>query len=477
MAGEAREKCAVSGVVMQDPLLDASPLVYETLFAMQHRGVEACGITSQDAEGDITYVRERGLVRDVFTPEVMNTLLGSMAVGHNRYSTSGSKVDHPQPFIDKWLAMSIAMNGNLPLVDYLQTRLSAQNIKTSKANDTELMGLSIAQHMRNGLALPSAIELTYPLLRGAFSCVAIHDDTMVAFRDNKGIRPLALGSTENGVVIASETCGLDIVGAKYEREIRPGEMLIVAKNGEMYSRQIAEGEEKLDMFEFVYFARHDSYLYGKSVNEVRRNFGKELAKQHPPITNKTKNILVVPVPDTSVPAAEGYAKKLGLEQRQAIIKNRFIGRTFMLPNQAQRKDQLRRKHNIIPEAIKGRDLVLIDDSIVRLNTMPKLVQLAKSCGAKTVSVLIASPPVRFPDYYGIDTPAQKELAAANLTIEQMRKKIKCDYLGFLSLSGTVNATGLTADKFNLSCFNGEYPIGIGARKKEIFTPVSMEGIE
>jgi amidophosphoribosyltransferase len=266
---------------------------------------------------------------------------------------------------------------------------------------------------------------------------------------------------------------LGIVDATYEREVRPGEMVIITKDG-IESRQIAEGQEKLDMFELVYFARPDSILYGMAVNDFRYESGKALAAQHPPQIEDGANVLVIPVPDTSIPAAEGYAEALGVQQRQLIIKNRYIGRTFMQPTHAARQGQLRRKHSFVPDSIKGRDVTLIDDSIVRLNTIPRLVALAKSEGARSVNVLIASPPVRFPDYYGIDTPQQVELAAANMTVEEMRHKIDCDYLGFLGLSRMVGVTGQPAEKFNLSPFNGEYPIGIGRHKQDIKTPVSME---
>jgi amidophosphoribosyltransferase len=339
-----------------------------------------------------------------------------------------------------------------------------------------MMGLAIAQHIRNGQELPDAVELTYPLLRGAFSCVAMHDGLVVAFRDPKGIRPLAIGKLENGRVVASETCGLDTIGAEYEREVEPGEMVIITKDG-MESRRVADGEAKLDMFEFVYFARPDSYLYGLNVNEVRRRFGEQLAEQHPPQVSDAANVVVVPVPDTSIPAAEGYATSLGFRDVQALVKNRYIGRTFMQGTSGQRTEQLRRKHNVIPEAVRGRDIILIDDSIVRLNTIPRLVELVRSAGARSVSVLIASPPVRFPDFYGIDTPEQSELAAAKWTTEEMRTKIDCKYLGFLSLERTIKATGLPADRFNLSCFTGDYPIGIGHHKSEIRRPVSMEFVE
>lgn len=478
MAGETREKCAVTAAVVTNGEIPASALVYESLYAMQHRGAEASGIVSQLSSGEIESRREDGLVRDVYSPKHIERMAGTLAIGHNRYSTSGRKKGHPQPSKVSATGSAFAHNGNLPVTQYLETSLSKHNIKTNQLNDSEKMALAIFHGIHSGHDLPTAVELAFPMFKGAFSCVAMHDDLVVAFRDSRGIRPLALGKSDEGVIIASETCALDINGAVYEREVQPGEMVVVDTNGKIESRQLVDGESKLDIFEFVYFARHDSRLYGKSVNEVRRSFGYKLAEQHPPVTDDIENIVVVPVPDTSTPAAEGYAEKLGLNMKSAVIKNRYIGRTFMAPNQGQRKQQLRRKHNIIDEAVRGKDLILIDDSIVRLNTLPVLTQLAKAAGAKSVTALIASPPVRFPDYYGIDTPQQSELAAANMTIEQMRISLKdCIYLGFLSLQGMVEATGLPADQFNLSCFNGDYPIGIGHRKQEIYTPVSMECVD
>lgn len=476
MAGEAKEKCAVSAVMTSDPEMSASELTYETLFAMQHRGTEASGMASLLPDGLLETHRENGMVRDVYDEESIRRLAGNLAIGQNRYSTNGSKSGHPQPVIDSAIGFALGHNGNLPVTQYLETYLSKKHVNPRHLNDSEMMGHVIAQHIRDGQDLPDAVELAYPLFKGAFSCVAMHDGMIVAFRDSKGIRPLALGRLDDGYAVTSETCGLDIIGADYEREIAPGEMVVINSDG-MQSTQIAEGDPKLDMFEFVYFARHDSQLYGQSVNEVRRRFGQQLAEQHPPMTDDAKNVLVVPVPDTSVPAAEGYADALGLQHRQAVIKNRYIGRTFMQPTHHLRRQQLRRKHNIIADAVEGRDLIFIDDSIVRGNTVPRLVELAHKVGAKSVSVLIASPPVRFPDYYGIDTPKQSELAAANMTVEQMREEIGCRYLGFLSLSRMITATNQPASKFNLSCFTGEYPVGIGHHKSEISTPISMEFID
>jgi amidophosphoribosyltransferase len=361
--------------------------------------------------------------------------------------------------------------------------LEKHNLLHGHRNDSEKMGFTIAQFMRGGHDFPDAIERTYPLLDGAFSCVGTHDDMLVAFRDPYGIRPLAIGNFDGNWVASSETCGLDILNAKYVREVQPGELVIITADGSVESKQLAEGRDKLDIFEFVYFARHDSKLFGKTVNEVRRQFGRELALAHGAMHDNGENVVVVPVPDTGVPEAEGYAQSLGLNTTQAIIKNRYIGRTFMQPTDQARKTQLRRKHNIIADPIKGKDVVIIDDSIVRLNTIPNLVQRMNQIGARSVSVLIGSPPVRFPDYYGIDTPDQNELAAANLTVEGMREEINkeegvdCRYLGFLPLASMIKATGMPEDMFNLSCFTGEYPIDIGKRKREIRKPVSMEYVE
>ncbi|PJE65142.1 amidophosphoribosyltransferase [Candidatus Saccharibacteria bacterium CG10_big_fil_rev_8_21_14_0_10_47_8] len=483
MAGEAREKCAVAAIVAPNTKIPASVPAYESLFAMQHRGAEATGLASLDPDGNLHSHRGRGLVRDVYDEDIIRALTGSTAVGHNRYPTAGSKKEHNQPFVDGAIGFAFGHNGTLPVTDLLERDLEKNNINTAHCNDSEMVGLAIAQRIRGGHGLPRATELVYPLLQGAFSCVAMHDGLVVAFRDSKGIRPLAIGSFEGGRAVASETCGLDIIDAKYDREVMPGEMVIIAQDGTIESRQIVEGEPKLDAFEIVYFARHDSQLYGQDVDEVRRRFGEQLAGQHPPSPQlkNTKNILVVPIPDSSVPAAEGYADRLGLQHRSAVLKNRYSGRTFMVPsdegdddNQKSRLSQLRRKHNIPRNAIRGRDVIFVDDSIVRMNTMPRIVALARFLGARSVSVLIASPPVMFPDFYGIDTPQQSELAAANMTIEAMRKAIDSNYLGFLSLKRMIKATGLPADMFTLSCFNGEYPIDIGrARRKEIKRPVNM----
>lgn len=483
MAGEAREKCAVTAIVATDLEIHASELALESLGAMQHRGPRGAGIASFEKDGSAHFHGGFGLACDVFNSEAsMERLVGPLSIGHALYSTDGSE-GNIQPVKDGSIGSGLSHNGNLVRTEQLESNLQRQNIRTDKINDSQMMGLGITQNIRAGHDLPDAVELTYPFLHGAMSVVAMHDGITVAFRDPMGIRPLAIGSFEGGRAVASETCGLDIIDAEYDREVMPGEMVIITQDGTLESRQLAEGKTKLDMFEFVYFARHDSQLYGKDVDEVRREFGRQLAEQHPPSPQlkNTNNILVIPIPDSSVPAAEGYAEELGLRHRSSVLKNRYVGRTFMVPSdedgdgQASRLKQLRQKHSIPHNAIRGRDVILVDDSIVRMNTMPRLVALARFLGARSVSVLVASPPVMFPDFYGIDIPNQKELAAANMTIEKMREKINCNYLGFLSLKRMIAATGFPADMFNLSCFNGEYSIDVGeSRRTGIKRPVNMK---
>ncbi|HSX17049.1 MAG TPA: amidophosphoribosyltransferase [Patescibacteria group bacterium] len=483
---EIAEKCAVTAIVGTED--QAAVLAYDALFAMQHRGPEATGIATQSADGGLEMRRGLGMVRDVYSEADMNRLAGTLAIGHNRYSTSGSKKSHPQPVVDEHIGFAFGHNGNLPVTHYLRTFLEKHNIIASRLNDSEMMGQAIAQYLRSGHDLPDAVELAYPLFRGAFSCVGMHDGVVVAFRDPKGIRPLALGEIADeaggriGMAAASETCGLDTIGARYTREVEPGEMVIITRDG-VESRRISDGEDKLDMFEMVYFARRDSMLYGMPVDAFRRRCGQQLAKFHEEHLGDISDALVIPIPDTSAPAAEGFAKALGLEYAQAIVKNPYTGRTFLNPSDKARMQQLRRKHNAVPGLMKGRHIIYVDDSYVRGKTTPRLHALAVAEGAESVTFLMASPPVRFPDFYGIDTPSQDELPAANLTVEQMRRRIsedqakECRYLGFLPLSLMVAASDLPASKFNLAPFNGEYPIGIGNRKSEIRTPVSMEYAE
>ena len=470
------EKCAVVGVSTKDSETDAAQVAYQSLFALQHRGVEGSGIVTEGVGTKLHDIRRPGMVRDVFQDEDMAYLTGHTAVGHNRYSTSGNKHDHLQPVINREINFAFAHNGNLPDPTELEGYLQKRRYVTPQYNDSELFGNTIASKLHGGRSIEDSLREVVPMAVGAYSCVMSYDGYVAGFRDANGIRPLELGQFEDGMMFASESCALDTVGAEHVRSVEPGELALL-RNGELVSSTvIAEGKPTLDMFELVYFSRHDSYLYGERINEVRRRFGYELALLHPSRSG-AYNSVVVPIPDTSVPAAEGYAEALGLPHMQAVIKNRYVGRTFMQPNQQARRSSLQLKHTMISERIADRDVHFIDDSIVRGNTMPRLVQVARQMGARSVSVLIASPPVRFPDFYGVDTPSQSELMAANLTVEEMRREIGCDYLGFLSVSAMVRATRHPASAFNLAAFTGDYPVSIGKHQSEISAPVSTEYLD
>lgn len=467
-----REKCAVVGVSVKGNSTEAAHMAYRALFALQHRGVEGSGIAATNG-GTLNYVRKPGMVRDVFHQNDIDTLKGDIAVGHNRYSTSGNRHAHLQPVLNESIGFAFAHNGNIPDTEQLEAYLQKRGYITEQYNDSELFGNALASKLHGGRNFNEAISEVSEFTVGAYACVATHEGDLVGFRDPKGIRPLEIGTLEGGIILASETCALDTVGAQHLRSVKPGEIVHI-RNGEIVeSYQFAEGKEQLDAFELVYFARHDSMFLGKRVDTVRRRFGVELAKMHQPIAD-AKNVVVTAVPDTSVPAAESYAAELGLAYRTAIIKNRYIGRTFMQPSQASRQDSLRLKHTMIPELIAGKDVVMVDDSIVRGNTLPRLVALARQLGAKSVTILIASPPIRYPDFYGVDTPSQDELIAANMSVEEIRKITGADYLGFLSVSALVEAIGVEKEHLNLAAFTGEYPVSIGKQQKTVREPISGE---
>lgn len=468
------EKCAVVGVSTRGMnATDAAQIAYQALFALQHRGVEGSGIVTTDGT-ELRSVRSPGMVRDVYSEDEIAYLQGKIAVGHNRYSTNGGRTAHLQPVINNSIGFAFAHNGNIPDTDLLEEYLTKRRYVTSQYNDSELFGSALASKIHGDRDIEEAVREVSELAVGAYACVATHGGNLIGFRDPHGIRPLELGEFEGGLILASETCALDTVGAKHVRSIKPGELVIIRDGKIVVSTQFAKATEHLDVFELVYFARHDSIMKGQRVNEVRRRFGEELAKAHAPWQKNTDSVIVTAVPDTSIPAAEAYAETLGVPHQSAIIKNRYIGRTFMQPTQASRKSNLRLKHTLITERIKGRDVYLIDDSIVRGNTLPRLVELLKKSGAKSVSVLIASPPIRFPDFYGVDTPQQIDLMAANMTVEEMRIAIGADYLGFLSVSSMVRATGIPKDSLNLAAFTGDYPVSIGKQQSKISDPVSRE---
>lgn len=455
---ELHEKCAVFGAY---GVHDAARLTYFGIYALQHRGQESSGISASDNKTIRTH-KNMGLVAQVYTEDDLEKLVGTQAIGHNRYATSGGSFhEHTQPFIDDNGSFVLAHNGNIPNVDKLISFLKEKGIKTEGYNDSGLMHAAILYYLNSGQTLEDAVKNAFPLFTGAFSLLVMTKDKIAAIRDPFGIRPLSIGKLNGGFVFSSETCALDTISAEYIRDVIPGEMVVVDKTG-LHSHILAGSKPNLDIFELVYFSRPDSVLLGKSVYKVRENLGKELAKEFP-----IEADVVIPVPDSAIPAAIGYAHASGIPFEFGLMKNRYIGRTFIMPEQRLRDKSVQMKLNPVTQVLKGKRVIVIDDSIVRGTTSKKLVKMIRDKGAKEVHLLSSCPPVKYPDFYGIATPFQKDLIAAQMSVEEIAKFIGADSLHFLSYKGLIKATELPEDVFCTSCFTGNYPIDIGEHKKSI----------
>ena len=459
------EKCGVFGIIGRNfddhTGLEAARMTFYGLWALQHRGQESSGIVSSDGTNLHSHAAQ-GLVATVYREEDLEQLPGHLAIGHNRYSTSGGADDcYNQPFLDRKHKFALAHNGNLPDTSELEKFLKDRKVEIDGKNDTAMMVAAITWFIDDGLDMIAAIKKAWPLFTGAFSIVAMDATRLVAFRDECGIRPLSIGTIDGGYVVASETCAFDTVGAEFLRDVEPGE-LVVIDDKELVSEQIVKSNLKLDIFEMVYFARPDSMLLGKRIDLVRQEFGRRMAKEFPIDAD-----VVVPVPDSAIPAAIGYSQASGIPFEMALIKNRYIHRTFIRPTTQLRERDLKMKLNPVVDLFKDKRVVIVDDSIVRGTTMRHLVSMLFEAGAKEVHLLISCPPVRYPDFYGINTPRQTELMAAYMTIQEMADAVGATSLHFLSFEGMISATGLSEDVFNNSCFNGNYPISIGKRAQEI----------
>lgn len=453
------EKCAIFGVYGKG--LDAARLTYFGLYALQHRGQESSGISSANGKTIQTH-KATGLVVQVYTEEDLQKLTGHIAIGHNRYGTSGGSLfQHTQPVTNDMNILVAAHNGTLPRLEKLQAFLHERNIDTKDFNDTEHIHAAVSWYLEQGETLETAITKIFPLLTGAFCLLFMTKDKIAAVRDSYGIRPFSIGTINDGFVFSSETCALDTVSAKYLRDVNPGELVIVSEKG-LESYMLAKPNQKLDIFEFVYFSRPDSMLLGKRIYKVRENLGKLLAKEYPLDAD-----VIIPVPESSIPAATGYANTLGIPLEFGLVKNRYIGRTFIMPDQKLRDRGVQMKLNPIPEIIKDKKVVLIDDSIVRGTTSKKIVSMVRNAGAKEVHLLSSCPPIKYPDFYGINTPFQKYLIGANMTVKEIEKFIGADSLYYLSYEGLIKATELPEDMFCTSCFTGNYPIDIGENAKHI----------
>ncbi len=452
-ADRFREACAVIAVWN---LPDAARIAAQGLYRMQHRGQEGSGIVTYD--GRWHRRAAAGLVKSIYTHAALAALPGKMAFGHNRYSTSGANGgNHLSPTLeidgDKATAMTI--NGNLPTTYQLDKSLRSAGIDTKELglNDTEKMSRDAALQVLGGLGIAGAIKRAFPRWKGAFAGAATDGKDLVAFRDQYGLRPLVLGTKDGGWIVASETCALDAVGAKFERDIRPGELLTITAGGDLVSEQLAKPKLKFDIFELIYFASPESKMFGKTVGEIRHESGRRLAAEAPVAAD-----IVVPILGSAKHAAEGYAEKSGIDYIEAIIKNPDELRTFILADQNNREAAVARKFAIIANKVKGKRIVLVDDSMVRGTTTTWLVHKLKEAGATEVHVRVASPPIKHPHIYGVDIKTHSELIANIGTLDQIRQKIEADSLAYLSMKGLIASTGQPAVNFDLSPFNGRYSI-------------------
>jgi len=453
------EECGIFGIFGH---AEASTLAQLGLFALQHRGQEACGIVSSDGE-DLHQFRSQGLVADVLTEDVLRKLPGGAAIAHTRYSTAGKNtIKEVQPFSVNCRHGRIALchNGNLPFADKTRKELENAGAIFSSTSDTETLLHSIARNDSPNVI--DAIVSTVKETEGAFSLLFLTKSTMIAIRDPRGFRPLVLGKLNGAWCVASETCAFDLIDAKYEREIEPGEMLIIDANGIKSEFPFEKKRLARCTFEHVYFSRPDSIIYGKSVNHSRHAMGRQLALEHP-VSNADDDVLVVPVPDSGVAAAVGYAKESGYNFRHAIIRNHYVGRTFIEPSQSIRSFGVRLKLNPIRDLIDGRRIVLVDDSIVRGTTSKKIVEMVRDAGAKEVHLRISCPPTIAPCYYGVDTPSKDDLIAANSTVDEVCAFIGADSLGYLSLDGMRASMGLEPETMCTACWDDAYPTPINGK--------------
>jgi amidophosphoribosyltransferase len=445
-----RDECGLFGAYA--PEHEVARLAYFALYALQHRGQESAGIATVD-DGRIMTLRDLGLVSQVFDEPKLRALAGTMAVGHVRYSTTGSSAwENAQPiYRSDRRELALAHNGNLINAVELYSELRARGVAFRSTSDSEIIAAMLATHAAG--TVEEALCEVMPRLEGAFSTVVMTAEGVVAFRDGAGLRPLALGRLGDRYCVASESCAFDIIGAELLREVRPGEMVSLGERG-LETRQVVESDRRaFCVFEKIYFARPDSMLDGNRTQVSRRKMGEILWREAPVAAD-----VVIPVPDSGNPAAAGYSKASGIPQDDGLIKNRYVARTFIEPGQELRKHGLRMKFNPMPEVVSGKRLVVVDDSIVRGNTTRQIVRMLRDAGAAEVHMRISAPPIRHPCHYGIDMSTTQEMVAHDRSVEEVAEELDCDSLAYLSLEGLYEAVRGTRDSHCDACFTGEYPL-------------------
>ncbi len=454
-----RDECGVFGIYAADaPELDVARLTYFALYALQHRGQESAGIATAPEGGGILAIREQGLVSQVFDEHMLRSLVGDLAIGHVRYSTTGSSQwENTQPIVrDDHRALALAHNGNLINAVELHTELRGRDVPFRSTSDSEIIAALLATERAD--QIEDAVAAVLPRLRGAFSTVVMTDRKVVAFRDPQGLRPLSIGVIESeggGPVycVASESCALDLIGATFVRDVEPGEVVTLSRDG-LESRMVAGGQRRaFCLFEYIYFARPDSRMGGTRLQVSRAKMGENLWREAPVDAD-----LVIPIPDSGNAAARGLARAAGIPQDDGFIKNRYVARTFIQPGQQLRKHGLRLKFNPLPEVVAGKRLIVVDDSIVRGNTMPQIVQMLREAGAKEIHLRISSPPIKNPCHYGIDMSSREEMVAHERSVDEIAQLLGADSLHYLTLEGVYDAIGGEAESHCDACFSGNYPL-------------------
>lgn len=448
------EACGIFGVYGPEGM-DAAPLVYFGLFALQHRGQESCGIAANQG-GEIRLYKDMGLVHEVFQESQLAGLPGRSAIGHVRYATSGPSVrENAQPLVTRYSKgqMALAHNGNLSNTADLRRRLEDQGAIFQTSIDSEIIAYLIARGRAASSSVEDAVCLAMQELQGAYCLLLLSRGKLIAVRDPLGFRPLCLGKLGEAVVFASESCALDAIGATFIRDVDPGEIVIADKQGLRSLRTNCRGLNRKCIFEYIYFARPDSLIDGISVHEARLAAGRLLARQHPAQAD-----LVLGVPDSGIDAAIGFSQASGIPYGKGFVKNNYIGRTFIKPSQEQRETAVRIKLNPIASSVAGKRVVMVDDSIVRGTTSARIIHMLKQAGAREVHVRISAPPFLWPCYFGTDIPSTDELTARKHTQEEIRRQIGADSLGFLQLDSLGEMLGETGKRYCDACFSGDYPM-------------------
>jgi len=463
MSDNIKEECGVFGIYDKSRLGNIAQQIYVGLFALQHRGQEAAGIAVNN-DREITLVKNMGLVSEVFNDATLAKLNGEIAIGHVRYSTTGNNTaENAQPISVKYAKgnLTVSHNGNITNAKELRDKLEAKGAIFHTTSDSEVISYLIAIQRLKSKSIEEAVEKVFPMLQGAFSLLIMSPRKLIAVRDRYGIRPLCIGKLQDNVVFASESCAFETIGATFERDVRPGEIIVVTEDNMVSNTKYCGHSGGLCIFEHIYTARPDSVIDGQGVNEARMNAGKMLAKIAPADAD-----LVIGVPDSGLPAAIGYSHESGIPYGVGLIKNRYIGRTFIQPTQAMRERSVALKLNTLKSNVNGKRLVMVDDSIVRGTTLANIIKLLKKSGAKEVHVRISSPPFIYPCFFGTDIPSRKDLACNNYTMEELRIKIGADSLAFLDVKTVDKIAPDSTVTFCKGCFTGKYPCKVPCEKED-----------